>query len=363
MSQYYEVIGISSPGGDCLKQVGKREGITVIPLEMTRKITPIHDLWATWKLYKIFRREKPFIVHTHTPKAGTLGMLAAYLAKVPYRLHTVAGLPLLETQGCKRILLDMVEKITYTCATNIYSNSFGLREIILKNNYTSTGKIKVIGKGSSNGINTSFFDPDHFSVENKLVLRKSLGIKENEFVFIFVGRMVKDKGINELVQAFKSISSQFKNTKLLLVGPFEDDLDPVLPETKRFISECDQIIDLGWQDDVRPYFSVSNCLVFPSYREGFPNVVMQAGAMGLNSIVTDINGCNEIVETGENGILIPPKNIEALQKAMEAFYHEELEGKNNPTKNREMIVEKYDQTRVWKAILEEYRRLEKEPVY
>src|SRR5690606_13031489 len=142
---------------------------------------------------------------------------AAYFARVPHRLHTIAGLPLLEAQGSKRILLDMVEKLTYACATKIYPNSFGLKEIIIKNKYTSKDKLKVIGDGSSNGINTSFFNPDHFSVDNKSVLKKSLGIKENEFVFIFVGRMVKDKGINELVQAFTSISSRFKNTKLLLV--------------------------------------------------------------------------------------------------------------------------------------------------
>src|SRR5690606_30852399 len=174
----------------------------------------------------------------------------------------------------------------------------------------------------------------------------------------FVGRLVKDKGINELIQAFKHISSDHKNTKLLLVGPFEDDLDPLLPDTKEFISQNDEIIALGWQNDVRPYFSIANCLVFPSYREGFPNVVMQAGAMGLSSIVTDINGCNEIIKSGENGILIPPKNVEALKKAMESFYHQQFEGEKNPMKNREMIINRYDQTKLWDAILEEYRCLE-----
>lgn len=358
MSQYYEVIGISSPGGNRLEQVGILEGVTVIPLEMTRKITPIQDLWAAWKLYKIFRKEKPFIVHTHTPKAGTLGMLAAFLAKVPHRLHTIAGLPLMEAQGGKRILLDFVEKLTYACATNIYPNSFGLKEIILKNKYTSADKLKVIGKGSSNGINTAFFDPNQYSGESKSALRKSLGIKENDFVYIFVGRLVKDKGINELIRAFIGVASQFKDTKLLLIGPFESDLDPLQTETIAYINECDQVIALGWQDDVRPYFSISDCLVFPSYREGFPNVVMQAGAMGLYSIVTDINGCNEIIESGENGVLIPPKNEGALQKAMEFYYQQRSDANSSPSKNREMIVNRYDQTKVWKAILEEYKRLE-----
>ena len=166
MSQYYDVIGISSQGGDRLDKISKEEGIMVYPVEMTRKITPIQDLKAVYKLYKVFKREKPTIVHSHTPKAGTLSMIAARLAGVPHRLHTIAGLPLLEVIGKKRILLDIVEKITYSCATKIYPNSFGLKDIILSNKYTVDKKLKVIGKGSSNGIDTNHFDPLIYSEEN-----------------------------------------------------------------------------------------------------------------------------------------------------------------------------------------------------
>lgn len=359
MSKHYEIIGVSSSGNKLLEKVGKQEGIRVVPIEMTRKITPLKDLLATWKLYKLFRKERPVIVHTHTPKAGTLGMLAAYLAKVPYRLHTIAGLPLLEAKGNKRILLDMVEKLTYACATKVYPNSHGLKKIVLKNKYTTENRIKVIGNGSSNGINTSYFDPTLYTPEDKLSLRNSLGLQKKDFVYIFVGRLVKDKGLNELIQAFKQLCGEHANVKLLLVGPFENDLDPLMPETKSFISQCDQILALGWQDDVRPYFSISNCLVFPSYREGFPNVVMQAGAMGISSIVTDINGCNEIIITGENGIIIPKKDETALLKAMESVYHQEQNNYSQSYKYREMIINRYDQLKVWNSILEEYRNLEK----
>ena len=277
-SHNFEVVGISSPG-DLLEKVGKKEGVKVKGINMSRKITPIQDLKAVIKLYQFLKKEKPFIVHTHTPKAGVVGMLASYLAKVPNRLHTVAGLPLLESTGLKRKVLNAVEKITYNCATNVYPNSYGLKNIILDNRFGNKEKLKVIGNGSSNGIDTSYFDPKLFSIKDKQDLKTNLGIKNTDFVFIFVGRLVSDKGMNELVAAFDKLSTENKKVKLLLVGSFEDELDPLQEKTTNTIINNKQIISVGYQNDVRPYFSVSNCLVFPSYREGFPNVVMQSGAM------------------------------------------------------------------------------------
>ncbi len=359
MSEYFEVIGISSSGNGKLNIVGEREGIKVIPIEMTRQITPLKDLKSAWQLYRLFKKEKPLIVHTHTPKAGTLGMLAAYMARVPNRLHTIAGLPLLEASGMKRLLLDNVEKITYACATKIYPNSFGLNEIILKYKYTSQKKLKIIGNGSSNGIDTDFFDPKLISITEKQELRQKLGIEKNDFVFIFVGRLVKDKGINELIEAFLKIGKKHKNTRLLLVGPFEKHLDPLNPETEKHIVGNKKVHMVGWQDDVRPYFAISDCLVFPSYREGFPNVVMQAGAMGIPSIVTDINGCNEIIKDGDNGILIPTKNVPALVKGMETILKISTSEQTQENKYRNIIKERFDHRLVWTNLLREYQNLEK----
>ncbi len=371
MSEHYEVIGIASQGDGSslgnypLNRVGIQEGIKVIPVTMTRKITPLQDLKAAWKLYRIFKKEKPLIVHTHTPKAGTLGMFAAFLARVPHRLHTIAGLPLMEATGAKRVLLDLVEKATYFCATKIYPNSFGLNEFILKNGYTHKKKLKVIGNGSSNGIDTNYFDPKLISFEQKEELRISLGILPEDFVFIFVGRLVKDKGINELVSAFQQLNSSFSNTKLLLVGFYEENLDPLLPETIECITTNPDILMVGTQNDVRPYYAISNVLAFPSYREGFPNVVMESGAMGLPSIVTNINGCNEIIIQGENGCLIPPKDQERLFNVMYLIYVKYRCGYLPPTRTiRDMIIVRYSRPKVWAAILNEYRTLSptKEPV-
>lgn len=378
MNQFYSVVGVSSDK-EYLERVGKRERVKVEHIEMTRQITPFKDVISVYKLYQFFKNQKPFIVHTHTPKAGTVGMLAAKLAGVPHRLHTIAGLPLLEATGYKRKLLNLVEKATYRCATKIYPNSFGLNDIIIHEKFCNADKLKVLGNGSTNGIDTSFFNAEKYSLEDRNRLKEKWAIAPEDFVFIFVGRLVGDKGINELVEAFEKVESQklqvvrqqvdllnesvnskdkIQKIKLLLVGPLETELDPLLSETLQEIEENPNIISVGFQTDVRPYFAISDALVFPSYREGFPNVVMQAGAMGLPSIVSNINGCNEIVEEGKNGTIIPVKDSSAIYDAMikmviDTDFRTQLHQNARP-----MIVSRYEQKVVWEAILTEYRGLE-----
>lgn len=355
MSAYYNVVAVSSDS-DLLQVVGDNECVQVKGVEMTREITLWKDIQALWKIYRFFRKEKPYIVHTHTPKAGIVGMMAAWFARVPLRLHTVAGLPLMEATGFKRHLLNFVERLTYSFATKVYPNSYGLRDFIVKEKLCVEEKLQVIGYGSSNGIDTSYFDPVLITSEDKETLRNRLKIDETEFIFIFIGRLVKDKGINELIDAFVKTSTQ--KCKLLLVGPYENELDPLLPTTKQIIESNPDIITVGYQEDVRPYLAISNCLVFPSYREGFPNVVMQAGAMGLPSIVTNINGCNEIIIEGENGMIIPVKDVSALSEAMNFVLDNPVELNRMASNARPLIVNRYEQKTVWEAILAEYKELE-----
>lgn len=353
MRQYFLVKGVSSSGPE-LEQVAAQEDIETIPVEMARDISILNDLKALWNLILLFRKEKPEIVHTHTPKAGTLGMVAAWVCRVPVRLHTAAGLPLMEAQGAKREVLNLVERITYAMATKVYPNSFGLQEVIIQNGFCKASKLKVIGNGSSNGINTSHFSPDAASTGQKLGLRDKLSIKASDFVFIFIGRLVTDKGINELVKAFQEVQAKHPHCKLLLVGNAEPELDPLLPETEKAIATHKSIITTGFQSDVRPYLAISHALVFPSYREGFPNVPMQAGAMGLPSIVTDINGCNEIVQHENNGLIITPKNTEALVQAMLLLTEDPELTQRMADNARESIVSRFDQQTLWKLIKEEY---------
>ena len=359
-SNGFDVKGVSSEGEE-LKEVRENEGIMMKVINMSRKITPFQDLKSLWEMWNFLRKERPQIVHTHTPKAGIIGMLAARLAGVPYRLHTVAGLPLMEATGIKRKILNFVEKLTYSSATRVYPNSKGLYDFILQNNFTQSNKLKIIANGSSNGIDTAFFSPDQVSETERVTLREKLNIQPDDFVFVFVGRIVSDKGINELIKAFSQLQTTENNEltgiKLLLVGGLESDLDPLNPETLAEINQNKDIISVGFQQDVRPFFAISDALAFPSYREGFPNVVMQAGAMGLPSIVSDINGCNEIIVEGENGLIIPPKNVKKLKEKMLTL----AKDKNLYTKlkenSRRMIENRYEQSVVWNALLEEYEGL------
>lgn len=352
----FEVTAVSSPG-DELTAVAAEEGVPVKSVPMTRTISPFKDLQALWQLYRFLKKEKPDIVHTHTPKAGILGMLAARLARVPVRMHTVAGLPLLETTGIKRKILNRVEKITCSCATRIYPNSKGLYEIILQNRFAPEKKLNIIGNGSSNGIDTAEFDPEKIPAKTRQALRKATGINSSDFVFLFVGRIVTDKGINELISAFKMVSEAIPEARLVLVGNYEDDLDPLHEATGEAIRTHPKIHAAGYQNRVIPYFAMADCLVFPSYREGFPNVVMQAAAMQLNAIVTDINGCNEIIENGKNGWLVPVKNTAALKEKMTWCIRNKKESDAMGLNSREKMKTGFERSFVQRELLREYREL------
>lgn len=360
MNGRYRVIAVSS-GRPWLQKIATGEQVEMFCVNMTRQITPLKDLHACWRLYRFFRREKPLIIHSHTPKAGTVGMIAARLAGVPIRMHTVAGLPLLRAKGLKRRLLDFVEKITYACATHVYPNSEGMKTIILKEKLCRRPeKLKVIANGSSNGIDTTRFAPTIYTEEEKQLLRCEFQLPADAFVFVFIGRLVTDKGINELIEAFNRISRQYNQARLMLVGRLEPELDPLKKETLASIHTHPHIHYVEWQIDVRPYLAASDALVFPSYREGFPNVVMQAGAMGLPAIVTDINGCNEIVRDEENGLIVPPENVEALCQKMERLLTDPGCMSRLQSNARVFITTRYQQETVWKALLAEYEQLEAE---
>ncbi len=359
MQGEYEVIAVSSEK-ERLNKLGEKLGVRTYSVDMTREITPHKDISSLWELYRFFKREKPLIVHTHTPKAGVAGMMAAKMAGVPLRLHTLAGLPLLEAKGPKRKLLEIVEKLTFKCATKVYPNSKRIHDYVLEKKFISAEKLKVLGKGSSNGIDTNYFNPNNFEKSSKENFRKELSISKEDLVFVFVGRLVRDKGINELVRAFKLLNKEHSKIKLLLVGPFEESLDPLEPETVRIIANDNSIIAVGYKDDVRPYLAISDVLAFPSYREGFPNVVMQAGAMGLPAIVSDINGCNEIIIEGKNGTIVPAKSTDELYHAMKKMILDE-NWKNSLAHNaRKTIKDNYERKDMWKAILAEYKHLEKQ---
>lgn len=352
LSSYYRVTAVSGGGKD-LEEVKAREEISIKPIDIQRQISPVRDLISLWKLYIFFRKEKPQIVHSITPKAGLLSMAAGFFAGVPVRIHTFTGLIFPYRSGFMYVLLKNMDRITCLFATQIIPEGEGVKRDLISHKVTSK-PLRVIGNGNVNGIDIHFFSPEAVSDELRLQIKIKLDIQSSDFVFIFIGRLVTDKGINELVQAFQEVHLRLPQCKLLLVGNTEPELDPLRPETKNSIANHEGIITTGFQSDVRPYLAISNALVFPSYREGFPNVPMQAGAMGMPSIVTDINGCNEIVHHEHNGLIIPPKNTEALEHAMLRLIEDPGLTQRMASNARESIVSRFEQQSLWKLIKEEY---------
>jgi glycosyltransferase involved in cell wall biosynthesis len=353
LNQHFEVVAVSGQN-EHLRTVAEREQVRVVPLTMQRAIRPFQDLVALWRLYWLFRTERPQIVHSITPKAGLLSMLAAKMAGIPIRIHTFTGLIFPSKKGLLRKVLIAMDKLLCLCATNVYPEGQGVKKDLVQHKITNK-PLRVLANGNINGVNTEYFDLEKVTLTEQQEIRVRLQIQETDFVFIFVGRLVGDKGINELISAFSQLETP--NSKLLLVGPFEPEFDPLQPETLKVIKTHPNIISVGFQSDVRPYFAISDCLVFPSYREGFPNVVMQAGAMGLPSIVTDINGCNEIIVEGVNGTIIPVKNVVAIEESMQKMcsdnaYYVQLQQKTRP-----MIQSRYKHQVVWEALLAEYKTL------
>lgn len=357
-SKYFNITLVSSDE-ERLAKVASDQGVQYFPLEITRRITPLQDLRCLVRLVRFLRQEKPHFVHSHTPKAGIIGMLAACIAGVPVRMHTVAGLPLMEATGVKRWVLNTVERITYFCSTHVYPNSRGLETFILQNKFCTPKKIKVLGSGSSNGIDTSYFDPEQVTQAQQLALKSELSIEPKDFVFCFVGRLVKDKGVNELIDAFIQISKKHLNSKLLIVGHTEADLDPLLPKTLHNIEFNERIIEVGFQKDIRPYLAIADLFIFPSYREGFPNVILQANAMGVPCIVSDINGCNELIKQGENGLIVPAKNSKILKEQMELLLENLNYLKASKAEIRNFIRLNFQREVFWELLLKEYKALEK----
>ena len=358
LNAHYQVIAVS--GDDALlHKVAQREQVQVLPIAMQRAISPINDLISLYKLYQCFKKEQPLIVHSITPKAGLLSMIAAYFAKVPIRMHTFTGLIFPSKKGFFKHLLIAMDRLLCVFATHIYPEGEGVKQQLIANNIT-TKPLNVLAYGNINGVDTAYFNSQNFSNQDTSQLKANLGIEKEDMVFVFVGRLVGDKGINELIAAFKKLTANTQNAtvKLVLVGPFETKLDPLHPETVNEIETNKAIITVGWQDDVRPYFAIADVLVFPSYREGFPNVVLQAGAMELPSIVTNISGCNEIIQNNKNGWIVPVKNTEALYEAM-AYCIKNPKILNNMRRiTREIITTKFEQKTVWNALLHEYQKLE-----
>ena len=378
--QGYEVVALSSPDND-LSELAEREQVRTIGVEMDRHINPIKDLKSLFQLYRVFRKEKPDMIHSMTPKAGLLCMIAGWMARVPIRIHTFTGLVWPTSKGLQRQILMLTDKMTCACATHVIPEGQGVLDDLAS--HITSKPMKVLGYGNVRGVDMSYW-------RRSEEFRGDAPDGEKVFTFLFVGRIVGDKGINELVAAFNKLIEWKKEKgegryyRLVLVGWIEDHLDPVAPETRKMIDTMSEIESVGPKpvEDLQAYYDVADCFVFPSYREGFPNTVLEAGAMELASIVTDINGSRDIfskvsqdtdnneinfvsqpladgekMSIRENGIMIPSKDADALYDAMVWMLEHEEERKAMGKRARQIVAERYEQGFVREKLYEFYREV------
>ena len=384
LNQYFEVVGVAKDTG-VLKDVSEREGIRVVDAPLERPISLVKDIKGLWFLYRLFRKEKPWCVHANTPKGSLLAMIAAWFACVPHRVYTVTGLRYQGAHGFLRTILKTMERLSCLFATNVIPEGQGVLQCLKRDNITKKS-LQVIHYGNINGKDTEFFSRDNTiqtaslklsdkqihlrylsEKEARSLVRSELGFSNNDFIFVFIGRLVNDKGLGELADAIRKLENENLEIKLLLIGEIDGEDDALAKDKLNYLMQSKNVKYIGVQSDIRPYLMASDVLVFPSYREGFPNVPLEAGALGLPAIVTNINGSNEIIEDGVNGKIIqaPLDNngmrvndiTNELYTMMKWFYYHPEEVKRMGENARPIICERYEQHNVWKALLEYYKQL------
>ena len=346
----HEVVSVSSDGPELERLRNKNVRTIIVPME--RHISPIKDIRSLWKMIKVFHEEKPEIVHSMTPKAGMVCMVAAWICRVPRRIHTFTGLVWPTATGFKRRLLMFTDWLTCACATHIIPEGKGVMNDL--QSHITKKSMKVLGYGNVRGV-----DLERFSLRPEIVEAAKSIKKADIFTFIFVGRIVGDKGINELIEAFTRLLKEKENIRLVIVGHYEDTLDPLKLATIDTIQKTSQIEIVGakYGEELPTYYAASDCFVFPSYREGFPNTVMEAGAMGLPCIVTDINGSREIIENGKNGVIIPSKDTDALYEAMKNMINDNVAYTKMTANARPMIESRFEQGFVRRCLLDFYDKI------
>lgn len=344
----YEVVVVTSPD-ERLTAFGRRLGVETVGVEMPRRVSPSQDWESLQALHRLLVRLRPTLVHAHTPKGALLGTLAAHAAKVPVRLYQMRGLAYVTAREPLRTVLLTTERLTISAATHVICQSHSLHRQALEAKLVTRKRSEVVLEGS-NGVDTRRFAPDAAAGE---ALRAKLGIGREARVVAFVGRLVRDKGIPELVEAFERLSAP--DVHLLLAGPFEP-RDPVDAATRARIEAHPRIHALGHVSDPRPVYAAGDFVILPSHREGFPNVPLEAAAMGKAVITTDVPGCIDAVAGGETGLIVPVDDATALQGAMERYLREPDLAVSHGVAGRARAGLRFSRTRIAEAMVALYDR-------
>lgn len=349
----YDVVGISAAGPDVAEV--EAHGIPHFAVPMTRRFTPLADLRALWALMRVMRRERFDVVHTHTPKAGLLGQLAARLSGVPVVVNTLHGFYFHEgTKPLSRRFYVWMERIAAKCSDSILSQNKEDIATAVAEGIAPEELLTWLG----NGIDVARFDRRRLSDDALEALREDIDLGEGTPVVGFVGRLVEEKGILDLLEAAKSVAASVPDVQFLIVGPYDDEKPDALgPDVADRYGLADRCRFLGMRDDMPELYALMDVLVLPSYREGFPRAPMEASAMGVPAVVTDIRGCREAVEPGVNGLLFPAGDSAALASALIELLGDDERRAAMGAAGRTMAEERFDEQKVFARVLQEYERL------
>lgn len=347
------LIFVTSPG-DLLERFVQQEKVEAYTVCMHRRITPLQDLFALSRLCRILRSIRPHIVHAHTPKGGLLGMLAARLCRIPVRIYHIHGLPYLTARGVKRLILCWSEKVACRLAHQVLCVSHSVWLIVVGAKLCPANKVKVLASGSAQGVDAEgLFNPHRIPSSERQRLLAETGIPEDALVVGFVGRIVHDKGMSELARAWRRLRREYPQLHLLLVGDYETQ-DAVSDEVRNFFDSDCRVHVTGWLENTAPYYALMHLLVLPSYREGFPYTPLEAAAMELPVVATDIPGNRDAVENGKTGTLVPPYDAEALAWAIRRYLDNPLLRQQHGRAGRERVLRLFRQEILWQALYEEY---------
>ena len=314
----FTVEAITSPG-PLVDPISEELGIPVHTVDMPRKITPLRDLVGLYEITELLHHLSPDIVHAHTPKGGLLGMIGASLAGIPTRFYHMRGLPMETATGWKFQLLRTTETISCALATQVIAVGHSLRHTAIDAGVCQANKICVLADGSGQGVDAEErFNPERFNAEHRQKIRREFEIPPEATVIGFVGRLVADKGINELAQAWQMLRDDHPDAHLLIIGHFEE-RDPVPSSTRRILESDPRIHLVGYRDDVDALYPAMDMVTLPTHREGFPNVPLEAAAMELPVVTSDIPACLEAIANGETGLCFATGDAADLARALATY--------------------------------------------
>lgn len=351
----FEVSFVSSPGAE-LDDFGNAEGAEVLGIEMPRRITPAQDLKSLGRLCRYFSLQQPDCVHAHTPKGGLLGTLAAKLSGVPVRIYHMRGLPLMGASGPQRALLTLTEWVSCQSASHVLAVSHGVRREAIRLRLCSADKIHVLGHGSGQGVDVTQFDPAKVDDGARRRIRDALSIPHGATVIGFVGRLVGDKGVCELAESWRQLRTEHSNLHLLIVGAFEP-RDPVPLKVRAELERDERVHLVGFTNELVGLYRAMDVVVLPSYREGFPNVPLEAAAMELPVVGTTAVGMSEAIEHGRTGLTVPPGNAAALTGALREYIADAKLRRRHGKAGRARVLKYFSRNDVLGHLVKFYQRV------